>query len=307
MFRKSHCSPRKNKTNVSCYNIDFLIKIASILNESPECEKIDINLTKKRLYDRISDEIKKISHCKDELCWLDEFDRIKTRFPDNEMKKIQFFFKPMMPKSWLINKNEWLTTTDINNVLYQYQNKYDDFIFMGARPIDFDLEKDGICLTGGNICNIDIKKLINQSKTKIGMVFNTDPSTGEGQHWFSVYVDLTGMNRKGHPSIYYFDSAKKINEKNMKKKIPKEIQNLVIDLQNQNRELNKSKVNKSNKKLEFIWNDKKHQFKNTECGVYCLHFLTEMLKGKSFRKYVNATLNDKKMERFRKEFFIERK
>ena len=217
MFRISHCSPREVDNKISCYNKSFLIKIANILNESPECDKIDINLEKKELYDKISKEISKISHCKDELCWLTEFDRIKNLLSKDEEKLFLDSFKPIMPNSWLKEKNKWLTTNDINNVMYQYQKKYKDFKFMGANPIDFDLEEKGVCLTGGNLCNIDINELLNESKTKIGMVFNTDPSTKEGQHWFSVYVDLKGINRKKVPCIYYFDSAKKITKKISKK------------------------------------------------------------------------------------------
>ena len=44
MFRISHCSPREVDNKISCYNKSFLIKIANILNESPECDKIDIYL-----------------------------------------------------------------------------------------------------------------------------------------------------------------------------------------------------------------------------------------------------------------------
>ena len=153
----------------------------------------------------------------------------------------------------------------------------------------------------------DINELLNESKTKIGMVFNTDPSTKEGQHWFSVYVDLKGINRKKVPCIYYFDSAKKITKKNIEKVIPKEIQDLVLDLQNQKKIIDQKKSDKEKIELEFLFNNQKHQHQDTECGVYCLHFLTEMLKGKDFIKYINAKNNDKKMERFRKKFFIERK
>jgi len=34
--------------------------------------------------------------------------------------------------------------------------------------------------------------------------------------------------------------------------------------------------------------------------------LTEMLKGKSFKNYINNKRNDKIMENFRKEFFIKK-
>ena len=51
-------------------------------------------------------------------------------------------------------------------------------------------------------------------------------------------------------------------------------------------------------------NNMKHQNGNTECGVYCLHFLTEMLKGKNFKEYIRNDLNDKVIEQFRNIFFI---
>ena len=44
-------------------------------------------------------------------------------------------------------------------------------------------------------------------KEKIGIIFNTDYSTGPGEHWVSFYVDLIGRNRKKKPGIYFFDSV----------------------------------------------------------------------------------------------------
>ena len=56
--------------------------------------------------------------------------------------------------------------------------------------------------------------------------------------------------------------------------------------------------------LDIFYNNIKHQNGNTECGVYCLHFLTEMLKGEKFEEYINKDLNDKLIEQFRNIFFI---
>ena len=39
-----------------------------------------------------------------------------------------------------------------------------------------------------------------------------------------------------------------------------------------------------------------------ECGIYCLHFLTEMLKGKNFHEYIKS-LDDKTIEKYRNIFF----
>ena len=43
-------------------------------------------------------------------------------------------FRPEGPS----NRYEWLSTTDINDVINQYQNKHKDFIFLGAVPADFE-------------------------------------------------------------------------------------------------------------------------------------------------------------------------
>ena len=51
--------------------------------------------------------------------------------------------------------------------------------------------------------NIDLNNMKN--KKCIGMVFNTDPHTGGGQHWFSMFIDQEGINMD-KPAIYYFDS-----------------------------------------------------------------------------------------------------
>ncbi len=37
--------------------------------------------------------------------------------------------------------NEWLTSIDILNVMKQYEDKHDDFDFIGPSPIDFDTHK----------------------------------------------------------------------------------------------------------------------------------------------------------------------
>jgi hypothetical protein len=51
-------------------------------------------------------------------------------------------------------------------------------------------------------------------------------------------------------------------------------------------------------------NKKRHQYKNTECGVYCIYFLTSFLEGKGFDEIVGNIINDDKMFEKRKEFFV---
>ena len=119
------------------------------------------------------------------------------------------------------------------------------------------------------------------------MVFNTDPHDESGQHWFSMFVDIKGRNRE-KPTIYHYDSVST--------KPSQYIINLVNDIKKQGELVGIS--------FDFLFNDIRHQFKNTECGVYSIHFLISMLKGSDFEKYINMKLNDTDMEKFRKEFYV---
>ena len=49
---------------------------------------------------------------------------------------------------------------------------------------------------------------------------------------------------------------------------------------------------------------KRHQFSESECGMYCLYFIVEMLKGKPFSKFNGKKkINDKYMIKLRKLWF----
>ena len=288
MFDIEHCSPRNEKIEISCYDNNILKKIGRIINKKSKNKTISLNCGKDKLYHQLSNYFKNQSSCKTEICWIKE---LHDHLNKQEYKHFLNHFRPIMPPKWKINKNEWLTTIDIDNVLSQYQKKYPYFKYMGANPIDFSIKSGRSCLTGGELCKININRLKKKYKN-IGAVFNIDPSTESGQHWFSLYIDLVGKNRKKKPTIYYFDSAQKITKKNIEERIPEEIQELV------------KKIQKQNKNFDFLFNDCKHQYQNTECGIYCIHFLTEMLRGVPFKKYLRSKLNDNEMEQFRSKFFI---
>lgn len=292
MFNQEHCSPDVKKQTISCYDIQVLKKIAKIINKQEDEKVINIRLGKKKLYERLSQYFNEESKCKNEICWLKE---IKDELSEMEYENFMEYFKPVIPEKWKKNKNQWLTTIDIDDVLSQYQDKYPKFKYMGANPIDFAKKKNNQCVTGGNMCHIDLR-LLKKKYKKIGVVFNTDKSNEPGQHWFSLFIDLFGDNRiengKKIPTIYYFDSAQKLTPKNFDNNIPQEIKDLV------------TKLKKQDKKLQFLWNDDKLQYKNTECGVYCIHFIINMLEGLDFQDYIDTKINDSEMEKFRLKYFI---
>jgi hypothetical protein len=183
-------------------------------------------------------------------------------------KEIKEFFKPKGPGG-----KKWLSTLDIKNVMEQYMKKYPEFIFYGPVPLDFnDFYTE--------LQNINIKRL-EKNKNKIGVIFNLDYSHQPGSHWVSLFVDLKGK------TICFFDSNGD--------KPPKEIRQLIKKI--------KTSAKASNINLKTIINEKQHQFKDSECGVYSMYFLASRLSGKSCDFLFDKIIKDDSMNKKRKVFF----
>ena len=285
-YDKGHCSPKSlsgNDNNNSCLNRKLLVKLAKILNNNPNCDHIDCNSNDYHLHDNICENMKKISDCKSEYCWL-TVQAIVHKLKAQEIDEFKEYFRPKMPEDWISDKNKWLSTRDIDKVLLQYENAYPEFEYLGAHPIDAHK-----CSVSDEVCNINISDLLKNNKKKVGIVFNTDDSKGDGEHWVSFYVDLEGVNRNGKPSAYYFDSAADRPQK--------EIFKLVKKL--------KKQAKKKDINLDFLYNDIQHQYKESECGVYCMYFITKMVKGIDFEKFVKDIKKDEFMEKYRKIFYVD--
>tara|TARA_B100000035_G_scaffold313115_2_gene326081 strand:+ start:2472 stop:3368 length:897 start_codon:yes stop_codon:yes gene_type:complete len=286
IFNKNHCSLKNSKNNDSCLNNNLLVKIAEILNNY-QGVNIKINTTRKKLYKQVSDKLNDISNCSSEKCWL-TIQEIITHLSNEELLQFKKSFKPKKPSEWDKDPNTWLTTSQLELILDQLQDKYNDFKHYGALPMDFEKRVSNGCISG-DLCNIDLQTHIKNNKPKIGVIFNLDDHDEPGSHWTSMYIELEPCCRDT-PSMYYFDSVGT--------KPPKEIFSLVDKLQEQYKLIN-------NNPLDFLYNDIQHQYKNTECGIYSLHFLETMLKGINFEEYIRNKNNDEYMEKFRKYYFIE--
>jgi hypothetical protein len=190
----------------------------------------------------------------------------------NEKKfsdEIRNAFKPKGPPG----KYEWLSSLDIKKVMDQYMKKYPDFYFIGPVPIDFEFFYD-------ELANINLKTLSKKGK-RIGVVFNTDPSYKSGQHWISLFLDLKNK------TLCFFDSAAD--------EPPKEVQKLMKKII--------SNAKKHGVKLQLVINNKVHQKKDSECGVYSIYHIISRLEGKSCSYIYNNIIGDEKMNSFRKKFF----
>jgi hypothetical protein len=204
------------------------------------------------------------------------------------MDQLDANFRPKYPKSWKKKPTEWLTNFNIETVMKQYETAYKCFTFIGPSPIDFDSPSkfvNNACVCNA-LCNFSIKNSINQGKTKIGIIFNTDPHNKRGEHWISLFMNLkTGM-------IFFYDSVGD--------KMPKEVSVFIKRVLNQGNRLQpplKITVD-SNEGIE-------HQKKNTECGMYSLFFIIQMLTDTITPNYIKTQdLPDKYMVALRKRMFV---
>lgn len=192
-------------------------------------------------------------------------------------------YSPEAPDSWHKNPTEWLSTLDIDAKLNQYEIKYPEFKYYGATPIDFDLKSNTGQCEVNTLCNINIKSLLNQSKPKkyIGVVFNLDKHDEPGSHWIALFVNIPKRE------INYWDSYGI--------KPPSEVLDLIDKLAKQGEQ------NGITFKVNI--NNKRHQYKNSECGVYSCNFIIQQLEGKTYEAVINTIVSDDKMNARRSEFF----
>jgi hypothetical protein len=300
MNNDTKCAPSKKYIDGSCFTIDVLKKIAQNYNNKNNNNKINLNLSKaelvkeleKRLYDK----------CSDQTCWL-RLDIVKEL---QNQDIINNTFKPKGPSG----QYEWLSTSHINAVITQYHSIYNDFVFLGTVPVDFE----ELPILG--IHNLNFDTLQSNGKTKIGLIINLDEHWKDGSHWVALYMNI--MKNQ----IYYFDSVGKEPPKRIRKFINRITKYLYFKKYNINLPINDvilelkkkytSKINKNTKEhlnnllnggFDIKYNQIQHQFKDSECGVYSMNFILNLVKGNSFENVVNNIKSDEEMNGMRKEFF----
>ena len=278
-LRKLNCSPKEKgeMNNFSCYTNKSLYKLRDLWNARHPDVKINTN-NSKEIHRLLSEYLSNV--CDKESCWLKqnaEFGKVSSDLADS--------FAPESPHEWKKNPNEWLSSIDIMNVMKQYEKAYKCFDFIGPSPIDFDTKKlYGECVWD-ELCNFNLENQIKSGKTKIGIIFNTDPHNKPGQHWISMFINIKKKQ------IFFFDSTGD--------KPSSEIMVLVNRIKDQGLSFNPKIVFKfdSNTGIE-------HQYGNTECGIYSLFFIVHMLEDKLTDHYLKThILKDEYMQKFRKVYF----
>ena len=184
IIKKVRCSPKeKNKINIfTCYTDESLYKLRDLWNARHPDEMIHTNNTKE-IHSELTEYLKDV--CNKESCW------IKQKYDFGEVEgDIVESFAPESPKEWKKNPDEWLSSVDIMKVMKQYEKAYKCFEFLGPTPIDFDTKKMYGSCVWEELCNFSLQDQIKRGKTKIGVIFNTDPHNKPGEHWISLFINI---------------------------------------------------------------------------------------------------------------------
>lgn len=271
------CAPGIVYETGSCIELAVLTEMVNAYNkDSKDPIKIDktletLNPTKYKKY--LLEEInKKLENkCTDQICWTTQsFIKHMNTVMRNKLEN--FTFRPTGPDG----RFEWLNTININEVMNQYEKKYPEFKFLGAVPMDFD------DLPSLGIKNLDLSKLTMNGKSKLGIIFNLDEHWKSGSHWVAMFADLKKR------SVYYFDSYGIAPEPRVRKLM---------------RRLIKFTQGGNGSKPIADHNKIRHQYGNSECGVYSINFIERMLDGESFEHICESKTPDKVVNMKRVEYF----
>jgi hypothetical protein len=275
------CAPGVTFSNGSCIEVGLLDEMASAYNEhSGSNNKIrrsrtmlTVNPQKYKLY--LVHEIKKrLNHCTTQVCWTEE------KFVDmmNDKSRKILYNMTHLPKS-PAGKFEWLSTVNINEVMAQYEEQYDQFKFFGAVPMDF--AKLPQC---DELNNLDYNEFI-KTKSQMGLVLNLDEHYKGGSHWVALFADL----KKG--CVFYFDSVGTAPEPRVRKLM---------------RTISKFIMEHNSIKMDDVradYNTVQHQFDDFDCGVYSMNFIIRMARGEKFDDICKSPVKDDVMNKCRMAYF----
>lgn len=270
-----YCSPShvKYSTKGTCFSPRDLKMITEDINKE---KKVIPKTGNKKTVEKYFE--KKCGH--KEYCWLDYLSH-------NTKQKLEHAFRPKKPLEWNKNPRTWLNTDDIYYVMSQYEHLYKDFKFLGVHSIDFASFLNNHCISSNNLCEFDLK---NYKKYKrFGLVLNLDRHDQSGSHWVAIYFNINP--KLANFGVYFYDStAPSLDE------ISDEIIEFMAKVKHQvQRDMPKDVDN-----FETKMNTVQRQFKNTECGMFSMVFLTQCMKNIPFKTICQRMKTDDGINKMRK-------
>ena len=283
-FERLKCGPVQ-ENYFTCYDNDTLHKLRDGWNARHPDARIETN-DPKEIWTAMKQRFGKM--CRNEACWMKQL-----MGPNSVLGSLssEDTFAPEAPKSWVRDPDEWLSSEEIENVMKQYEDKFPAFEFLGPSPSDYGAPKmAGVCVWE-ELCNFSLKKYVDAGTHKIGVIFNTDPHTEDGAHWVSLFINIDPRSdsHKANNYIFFFDSTGDRPQK--------EIRKFIETVAQQGRAL-------GIRFKQFV-NRKQHQKRNTECGMYSLFMIVNLIEGtRTPEEFMQGDrIPDGHMLEFRKEYF----
>lgn len=273
------CAPHLNFENNSCISLQILVKMAEAYNKKYPENTIKLNQTQEMMSPKKYKKYllyqfkKKVPECDTQKCWTkqDFMGKLDSKIKKQLQKET---FRPESPEG----KFTWLNTTNIDEVMHQYELKHADFKYLGTVPLDFaDLDYYPFK-------NINFEKLIHSGKTKLGAVFNMDYSNMSGSHWCGLFINF------GENGVYYSDSYGVPP--------PKEIMNFMKKV------AVFMKGSGNNVKPAVKYNTKRHQRGGNACGMYSINFVLRLLEGQKFEDICEKRIADEDVNEYRNIYFM---
>lgn len=292
-----YCSPKQQSTYAkdrTCFSKEALVRLGEAWNKSHSEQPIENiqKLSKRKLWTELDKRMHTQCGSGKEWCWVDHLQGAR---PSKEVAKD---LRPLQPKEWKKKPFTWLTNFDIEDVMEQYDYAMDPsfkYKFLGVFPIDFEAKTMfGKCLFE-EFCGLDIAKIRRKGIKYMGMITNLDKHDEDGSHWTSLFVNMDTAS----PSFgaYYYDSVANSP--------PAEVIKFMNSLKDQAMRLKGAE----GKTFHIKWNRVRHQYKNTECGMfsmaYQIRWLTH-LKNKTtttFEEIVRVPLRDEDVHAMRNGWF----
>jgi hypothetical protein len=291
------CNPaRHRKEGETCLSLESLEKMkqawnnshpnAPIRSESRKNSKNSKNTRKNvssrriSLWKELREAMKSYYDCDNEFCVVKKMPGVDKK---DRQKLIKKYFRPEKPSEWEKKQTTWLDSFNLEDVMNQYEEGYEDFEFIGPVPIDFDapagnvpfISSFGKCIVD-ELCKLDINDAKKKGTERIGIIFNLDKHDEPGSHWVCAFVDYPKK------SAYYFDSYGLPP--------PPEVSKFLERCKEQGCD-------------NVLYNDIRHQRKDSECGMYCLYTIICLLKGRSFQSICMDVVKDDTMNAFRDVLF----
>jgi hypothetical protein len=256
----------------SCFSTKSLRKIAEAYNESVSSKKngeIPMNLPRKELIRRIRELM--IDKCPSsepgsnlDSCLLQSNPDLVKIVEESDN------IPPPAPNNKLLTTKPWSTSEVIAAMKY-IEKRFPQYMFIEPAPMDFD-SKDSVgqCMVS-ELCNFNIVKVLKRGKRQFGIIFNTHPSYRPGGHWICLFCCLeTGR-------CCFYDSYGFLPEK--------EIVRFMFRVRQQYEK-------HFGKDMTLLYNDHQNQYKNVECGTFCIFFLCEMAEHGDMSKAVRNLRDD---------------